>query len=66
MLTIGKFSTDATVNFTPPGAGDWVLVVDAADSQPPKKSGGGATDPVLLMIMLGLSGLGFRRRALRR
>lgn len=73
---IGEFATGAVVDFTPPEAGDWVLVIDSAelgfpapgtgglsspgDPQPPGKSGSGATSPVLLMILLVLSSFGIR------
>jgi hypothetical protein len=78
---IGESSTNATVNFTPPGAGDWLLVIDnaalglpapgtvgppAPPTEPPKKSGGGTTSPELLVIMLAMAGLRFRRKSLRR
>jgi len=77
---IGESSTNTTVKFTPPAAGDWVLVIDDAalglpapgtvgppppPTGPPKKSGGGTIGPILL-ILLALSVLGIWGRAVRR
>jgi hypothetical protein len=42
---IGEFATGATVDFTPPGAGDWVLVVDDSDLDLPAPGSGGVPSP---------------------